>query len=124
MAEEEAPAERCPHKRCATSVGFPPRLEAYARAGQPFVSACPVTSLWCSFTCAGPRKGQAMRMYSWATWEGVGEALAAPAWLAWEGDASAVALAYPDALVVCRTQPSLSAIATLPLQVSALNPKP
>ena len=58
-----------------------------------------------------------MRMYSWATWEGIGEALVAPNWLAWEGDASAVALAYSDALVLCRAQPRFSAIATLPLQV-------
>jgi hypothetical protein len=58
-----------------------------------------------------------MRMYSWASWEGVGEGLVDPNWLAWAPDGSALALGYADALLLCRTQPAFGAIASLPLQV-------
>ena len=69
---------------------------------------------------AGLRRGQAMRMYSWKTWEGIGEVLVEPCWIAWDSDASVAALAYHDSLVLCRTQPSLSAFATLSLQVRSV----
>lgn len=66
---------------------------------------------------ATARKGRAMRLYSWRTGEGCGDVLVEPRWLAWAPDGQAVALAYPDALVMCRTQPAFSAFAALPLRV-------
>ena len=59
-----------------------------------------------------------MRFYSWKTWEGVGDLIAEPRWLAWDLDASTAALAYSDAVVLCRAQPMFSAIASLSIQVS------
>ena len=59
-----------------------------------------------------------MRFYSWKTWEGVGDLVAEPRWLAWDPDASMAALAYSDAVVLCRAQPTFSAIASLSIQVS------
>lgn len=58
-----------------------------------------------------------MRLYSWRTGEGCGEVFVAPRWLAWAPDGQAAALAYADALVLCRTQPAFSAFASLPLRV-------
>ena len=43
-----------------------------------------------------------MRFYSWKIWEGVGDLIAEPRWLAWVSDASMAALAYSDAVVLCR----------------------
>ena len=60
-----------------------------------------------------------MRFYSWKTWEGVGDLVAEPRWLAWDPDAAMAALAYHDAVVLCRTQPTFSAMASLPIQVSS-----
>ena len=82
----------------------------------PFQSLTSVL-IYCGPAGPGQRKGQAMRMYSWATWEGIGEGLVAPHWLAWAPDASALALGYADALLLCRTQPAFGAVASLPLQV-------
>ena len=59
-----------------------------------------------------------MRFYSWKTWEGVGDLIAEPRWLAWDPDASMAALAYPGAVVLCRAQPTFSAIASLSIQVA------
>jgi hypothetical protein len=60
-----------------------------------------------------------MRLYAWGTGEGCGDELVEPRWLAWAPDAQAAALAYPDALVLCRTQPAFAAFASLPLAVRA-----
>ena len=60
-----------------------------------------------------------MRFYSWKTWEGVGDLVAEPRWLAWDPDAALAALAYHDAVVLCRTQPTFSAMASLPIQVTS-----
>ncbi len=40
-----------------------------------------------------------------------------PRWVSWSPDASVAVLAYEDTLVFCRTQPSFSAFASLPLKV-------
>ncbi len=61
-----------------------------------------------------------MRLYSWKTWEGVGDLMAEPRWLAWDQDASMAALAYSDAVVLCRTQPTFAATASLSIQVSPI----
>ncbi|KAK9822211.1 hypothetical protein WJX81_006190 [Elliptochloris bilobata] len=68
---------------------------------------------------ASGRRGRAMRLYSWRTGEVCSEVLVAPRWLAWAPDGQALALAYPDALVLCRTQPAFSAFASLPLRGAA-----
>ena len=39
---------------------------------------------------------------------------------AWDPDATCLALGYPDALLLCRLRPSLSAFASLPLQATLL----
>ncbi len=67
--------------------------------------------------CAGVRRGNALRFYSWKSYGGVGEALVEPRWISWDPDTSVAALAYPDAIVFCRAQPSFSAFASLSLQV-------
>ena len=64
-----------------------------------------------------------MRFYSWKTWEGVGDLIAEPRWLAWDPDASMAALAYPGSVVLCRAQPTFSAVALLSIQVAHLNRK-
>lgn len=66
----------------------------------------------------GARRGNALRFYSWKTHGGVGEALVEPRWISWDPDTAVAALAYSDAIVFCSTQPSFSAFASLPLQVS------
>ena len=58
-----------------------------------------------------------MRFYSWTSWEGVGDLIAEPRWLAWDPDASMAALAYSDAVVLCRAQPTFLAVASLSIQV-------
>lgn len=60
-----------------------------------------------------------MRFYSWKTWEGVGDLIAEPRWLAWDPDASMAALAYPGSVVLCRAQPTFSAVASLSIQVGS-----
>ena len=61
-----------------------------------------------------------MRFYSWKTWEGVGDLIAEPRWLAWDPDASMAALAYPGSVVLCRAQPTFSAVASLSIQVISI----
>jgi len=63
-----------------------------------------------------------MRFYSWKSWEGVGDLIAEPRWLAWDPDASMAALAYSDAVVLCRAQPTFSAVASLSIQVIRASP--
>ncbi|BDA49478.1 hypothetical protein COCOBI_14-0960 [Coccomyxa sp. Obi] len=64
----------------------------------------------------GHRRGQAMRWYSWSTYGGIGEVMVEPRWISWGPDASVAVLAYDDTLVFCRTQPTFSAFASLPLK--------
>lgn len=58
-----------------------------------------------------------MQFFSWSTGGAVGPEMLTPSWVSWDPQVTAVALGYPDAVVVCRTQPSVAPIATLPIQV-------
>lgn len=58
-----------------------------------------------------------MRLVSWNSFAAVGPTLTEPTWQAWDPDVTCLAMGYPDALVLCRLQPSVSAFASLPLQV-------
>lgn len=58
-----------------------------------------------------------MRWYSWKTYGGIGGVMVEPHWVSWAPDASVAVLAYDDTLVFCRTQPTFSAFASLPLKV-------
>ena len=61
-----------------------------------------------------------MRWYSWSTFGGIGEVMVEPRWISWGPDASVAVLAYDDTLVFCRSQPTFSAFASLPLNVRIL----
>ena len=58
-----------------------------------------------------------MRLYSWGNFEGVGEPMVEPVWLAWDPASQLLALAYPSAILLCRTQPALAAFLSLPIEV-------
>ena len=79
-----------------------------------------------SLLAAGQKRGHSLQFVSWQTGRPVGPDLLAPAWLAWNPDVTAVALAYPAAIVICRVQPVFAPIATLPIQVhtSLMEPPP
>ncbi len=62
-----------------------------------------------------------MRWYSWSTYGGIGEVMVEPRWISWAPDASVAVLAYDDTLVLCRTRPTFSAFASLPLKVPMLH---
>ena len=68
---------------------------------------------------SGHGRGHKMQFHSWKTGVAVGSELLSPNWLAWDPAVTACALAYPDAVVICRAQPSFAPIVTLPLPVSA-----
>lgn len=71
----------------------------------------------CAFP-AGHLRGHKMQFYSWKTGQPIGHELLAPVWLAWDPLVTACALAYPDAIVICRAQPSFMPVITLPIQVT------
>lgn len=58
-----------------------------------------------------------MQLYSWSSGGPVGPEMLVPTWLAWNPSVTALAMGYPHAIVLCRTQPNVSIIATLPIQV-------
>ncbi|KAK9819592.1 hypothetical protein WJX72_000101 [[Myrmecia] bisecta] len=64
----------------------------------------------------GSRRTHAMQLFSWKSFEPVGELLCEPKWLAWDPDVTVAALAYADGITLCRTRPAFRAFATLPLQ--------
>ena len=73
------------------------------------------------FLIAGHVRGHKMQFHSWKTGAAVGPELLTPNWLAWDPAVTACALAYADAVVICRAQPSFAPVITLPLQVDALS---
>lgn len=58
-----------------------------------------------------------MQFFNWSSGSPVGPEMLAPGWLAWDAAVSAVALGYPQAVVLYRAQPSVHPIATLPIMV-------
>ena len=70
------------------------------------------------FTSAGSKKGLSMKMVAWVSGAAVGGELAAPSWVAWQPEVTAVALGYDSTVVIFRTQPEFTRIASLSIQVS------
>ena len=59
-----------------------------------------------------------MKMVAWANGAAVGGELAAPNWVAWQPEVTAVALGYDSTVVIFRTQPEFTRIASLSIQVN------
>ena len=71
-----------------------------------------------TFTSAGSKKGLSMKMVAWVSGAAVGGEIAAPSWVAWQPEVTAVALGYDSTVVIFRTQPEFTRIASLSIQVS------